>query len=812
MNRRIFIADDDARVLAAYKSVFEVEEDTLNFFAGTTEQQSFDVSYFSDGESLKLAFAQSLGQNDSVPLCILDMLMPGKSGLEIAEDLRNLDESVQILIMTAFSDVSAKDVRRRLNNRVFFQRKPFHAEELLSQVETLLQLWNHQDQARKLNETLSLEEERMRLVLEAGGQALWDWNIETGAIHLCPRWAEMLGYEMHMVESGFEFWENHIHPEDRESTLLELRLHLEGELPLFEKEYRMQRQDGTWAWILSRGKVLHRDGLGRPLRLCGSNVDLSQNRKQKDQLIQQEEVLDYQAVFLEELLQSLNDVIFEVDHEGRILRLWNQDQSLLLMPPDQIIGRRIPEVLPASKSELFMQSIEQALLSSKPVSIDYELDFNELTRSFESKIRPLKKHQRVLISVDEMTERKLQAEDLRQKNLMLENLNQSLAEKNQQISEASRAKAVFLATMSHEIRTPLNGVIGVSELLQETPLSGFQREMVQILKGSSEALLGIVNDVLDFSKIEAGKMTLEKVGVDLGLLLGEVRGILLARAQEKGLGLSIIGLEEQRFLGDPLRLRQILLNFVSNAIKFSDRGNVYLRAMRRGGVLRFEVQDSGIGIKNEQMENLFEPFVQGDSSMSRLYGGTGLGLSICKHLVGLMGGRIGAQSEEGRGSVFWFEIPYEEYQLEPHHELAELDFDQHFAERYPQKILVVDDHAVNRKVVGLMLSRLGYVADYAEDGDQALVIQGQQLYDVVFMDMQMPNLSGPETAQIWRNNEVRFGLKSAKIIALTANSAVEDKEECIRSGMDQFLSKPLRMQSLAEALAFCSIEQKSPIE
>lgn len=800
MNRKIFIADDDPRVIAAYKSLFDVEDDTLNFFAQTNQGPHYDVEYFCDGESLNAAFTQALLFGERVPLCILDMLMPGASGIEVAELLRRVDPDVQILIMTAYSDVSAKEVRDRLSNRVFFQRKPFHGDEILSQVETLLQVWNQQQILEQKNSELKLQEERLRLVLEGGELGFWDWKIPARKMVFNERWAAMLGYSLSEIDQSFEVWNELLHPDDREQANALVQAHLIGESDTFESVFRLKTRTGEWVWILSRGKVIDRDEHDKPLRMCGTHLDITQKVHQDDLHRQQSQRLEYQNQVLEGLLHSLNDVIFELDSQGTILHVWNENDQILAMPPGVFIDQTLDDVLGEEKASPFMDAIGCCLESQEPQTVEYSLSIAGEERWFSARFRPLGHGTRVLAQVDEITERRRQSDVLKQQNQQLTELNRELENKTEMLTDVSRAKAAFLATMSHEIRTPLNGVIGISDLLIATELSATQRDLVQILRASSESLLGIVNDILDFSKIEAGKMSLEVVPVSAKVIMHEVRGILNARAQEKGLTLIGDLDEDIGFLGDPTRIRQILLNFMSNAVKFTEMGRITLNIMRAEDLIRFEVRDTGVGLTEVQKQNLFQPYMQAELSTARKYGGTGLGLSICKALVDLMKGGIGVESEYGKGSCFWFEIPFVEANFESRQPEVKIDIDLKFAVKYPFKILVVDDNAVNRKVIGLMLYKLGYEVVFASDGATALVDQTSFDFDLVLMDMQMPELSGPETAQQWRANEQKIGAKSAVIIALTANASAEDKDICLAAGMDGFLSKPLKIERLAETL------------
>jgi TMAO reductase system sensor TorS len=382
---------------------------------------------------------------------------------------------------------------------------------------------------------------------------------------------------------------------------------------------------------------------------------------------------------------------------------------------------------------------------------------------------------------------------------------------------ASSTKSEFLARMSHEIRTPMNGVMGMSELLQATELTSRQRHLSETISRSAEALLCIINDILDFSKVEAGKLGLERVDFGLPEAVEETIEIFAGRAHAKGLKLNcVIDTDVPgRVCGDPTRLRQILINFVGNAIKFTDSGEVILRVSlaSKDGVLRFEVVDTGIGISEEAQTHIFNSFSQADSFTTRKYGGTGLGLAICRQLANLMGGEIGVHSDVNRGSTFWFEVRLEAGLQEAAETTTltrlprlALPIDSPLAGPAPAlcaagpKILLVEDNPVNREVAIAMLESLGCATRAAENGRLALEAMDTAAYDAVLMDCQMPVMDGlTATAEI-RRREQKSGPARVPIIALTANAMEGDRELCLSAGMDDFLSKPFTQQQLATLL------------
>ena len=375
---------------------------------------------------------------------------------------------------------------------------------------------------------------------------------------------------------------------------------------------------------------------------------------------------------------------------------------------------------------------------------------------------------------------------------------------------ASSAKSEFLARMSHEIRTPMNGVMGMSELLQGTELTARQRRLAQTITRSADGLLQIINDILDFSKIEAGKLELEHIDFGLREIIEETIEILGVRARGKGLELRCV-IESSvpaAVRGDPMRLRQVLINLAGNAIKFTETGEVVVRvsALDAAGRLRFDVTDTGIGISEEAQAQIFSAFSQADSFTTRKYGGTGLGLAICRQLVALMGGEIGVVSAPGRGSTFWFEVS-----LEPTAEpstatftAATSDLKMELQPEIPAAggplVLLVEDNAVNREVAVGMLENLGYRTESAVNGLLALEAVAESAYEAVLMDCQMPVMDGlTATAEI-RRREAKAGGRRLPIIALTANAMEGNRDRCLASGMDDFLTKPFTQAQLAAML------------
>ncbi len=527
-----------------------------------------------------------------------------------------------------------------------------------------------------------------------------------------------------------------------------------------------------------------------------------------------EQALRDLSEFQKAILDNAGHAIISATPDG-IIRVFNPAaEQLLGYSADELVGKKTPAVFHDPQ-----EVVARAQAFSAELGIDLEPGFNvfvekcrrDIPNTHEwTYIRKDGSRLTVLLTITALrnpegtiTSFLGVASDI----TTLKVVQQELTLAKDAAEAASVAKSQFLANMSHEIRTPMNGVLGMTELLLATPLTEKQRHMAHTVQQSAASLLTIINDILDYSKIEAGKLQLEHTDIDLSHLLDDAVKLFSEAARQKGLSLSatVTPTIPTVLRGDPTRLRQILLNLIGNSIKFTATGSIAVSAdclKRDPGqiLLRVTVRDTGIGIPCESQAHVFEAFAQADGSTTRKFGGTGLGLTIVKQLVQLMGGTVDLESTPGLGSTFGFTVPLE---VGPENEMpSNLAALQQAPATLHGTVLLAEDNVVNREIAVAMLELLGCTVDIAEDGQEALNAVDARPYDLILMDCQMPNLDGLNASRLIREQENhRPHRRRLPIIALTANAMEGDREQCLASGMDGYLTKPFTFDQLHHALA-----------
>jgi PAS domain S-box-containing protein len=610
---------------------------------------------------------------------------------------------------------------------------------------------------------------------------------------------------------------------------LQRKMAAQTALVVYQREYA--HESGRKISVEVHEELIRNQG-GKIAGLRMASIDVTE-RKNSEQVAYQN------AAELRALFQAFPDLFLRLDNTETVLDAKGGQHSDSFLGADKFQGRNLQDLLPAGALAQVRAAQERVRKSNGMEIVEFAIEDGLGQQSYEIRVLPLNWDEWIAV-VRNITALKASEQRLKDDAQELEQKNEELEKALTAAREATRMKSRFLANMSHEIRTPMNGVLGMTDFLLGTKLNPEQQEYADSIKRSADSLLALINDILDLSRIEAGKLRLDHADFSLASTIAETTSMFTLQARAKGLEfVSTIapGLPKTA-VGDPGRLQQVLTNLLGNAIKFTERGQVGLKVemVHQTGdalQLKFTVHDSGIGIPPGEQGRLFDTFTQVDESNTRKYGGTGLGLAISKQLVELLGGEIGLESEPGKGSRFWFTATFGKSsrpdtaaplatppdarvrpRLAP--QVAAAKSQTGTAQRaqasaptktsvpVPTKndasmrILLAEDNEVNQRITLRLLQKLGLAADAVVNGREAVEALEKRKYDLVLMDCQMPDMDGFEATAVIRSRE--GASRHQTICALTANAMEGDRERCLAAGMDDYISKPVGLEKLREAL------------
>ncbi|APA00472.1 PAS domain S-box protein [Flavobacterium commune] len=646
-----------------------------------------------------------------------------------------------------------------------------------SDVSFALEFFEKEKMRKRAEEAVAQSEKRFHTLTEVSPVGIYRTDLTGATTYVNQRWTQIVG--INFEQSMGSGWYLAIHPDDQVKLFNEWKKVVKNrEKSLLE--YRFVKPDGTIVWVIGQATP-ETNAENQIIGFIGTITDITERKLAEDKFLSANKKL-------EAIIQAIPDMIFEIGLDSIIYNYHSQNTNSLLMPVEQFIGKKIPDVLPPNAAQTCLYALKEASEKGFSNGEQYTLEMPDGLHWYELSIAPMKEEANkephfICISRDITEQHKM---------------NEEIQKSKEQAEAANKYKTDFLANMSHEIRTPLNGIIGFTSLLMETKLEEKQQKYMSTINESAMTLMDIVNDILDFSKIEAGKLELKIEEVDLFALSNQIISLFKYQATQKQIDLilNIDASVPQFVFVDLLRLKQIVVNLLGNAIKFTQKGQIRLDIEALLPIeadyvhLSFSVKDTGIGINPKNRDKIFHSFVQEDNSTSRQFGGTGLGLAISNQLLELMDSKLQLESIPGEGSNFYFCITLKKSNFKIQHQSQSEKMT--VAKPIPgsKKVLIVEDNKINMFLAKTLIQKIIPDCSILEafDGEQAVEQYKIQQPDIILMDIQMPNKNGFEaTYEIRKIEENSF----TPIVALTAGIFIEEKEECLKSGMNDYITKPI---------------------